>query len=490
MQISWKMTKDHGTHARMILLAGCVAISFLFGCFLVCDHVMPITVFLIIVLLGSIFVKPEIGLALVVSTVPMMNMRLAYHPEDPRLGDFLFPLALIPIAMTLIAHLARQPLLRRAETDNCGGSDHLIDILLFLFLGFAVTSLVWTVDVSRGLQAVVTASLAFIILRLLPGLIRTKRSLRHVTIVLAVVGVFIALQLLLSIEFPAHMYTVNLTDRLTFTLTLEAQTAGVGRPGGIASPNIAANIFVIFIFFNIMLAYCYGWRVRILLFLQSALLSYCILKTASKSGLLCLLTGLLLFAVAVPELRKRAVRILVPTAIAVAVLTLLVGGGLMKRIQAMASGTSEGGFLSDRIELWTRGFSYLYESLGLGLGAGGFSCVSIPPYAHNAYLSVLFDYGVIGFIIFLFLIAAIVHKVFLAMPRIHDRELKIAMYCLICSATVTALYALVDISLTYLPIWLVLGLMLAVIGVSEHEGVKQRDCSGSAQGLGNNGGNS
>lgn len=140
-----------------------------------------------------------------------------------------------------------------------------------------------------------------------------------------------------------------------------------------------------------------------LLYLPSAL--FAIVLTASRGGFVIAVVGLLLVPLTYTSL-ERGRRVLVA-----AVLACLVAGIVstvpLANFTRIADTTSEltEGNVSNRSQIWRAGLERFSERPLLGVGTGGFSRAvapllgaSIP--AHNAFITVLTEMGVVGFALF------------------------------------------------------------------------------------------
>ena len=132
-----------------------------------------------------------------------------------------------------------------------------------------------------------------------------------------------------------------------------------------------------------------------------------------------------------------------------------------------------GNFLESRLEWWGVGFRNLVDSWGFGAGTGGFPKLVDPvPGAHSVYFGVLFDFGIIGFILFFSFLSFIVFKTLSYMKNIDDPELKFTLYCLFGALVTVSLHSLVDLDYTYPLLWFILGLQILVVKIAYHENIK------------------
>jgi O-antigen ligase len=137
---------------------------------------------------------------------------------------------------------------------------------------------------------------------------------------------------------------------------------------------------------------------------------------------------------------------------------------------ATTSSDVESGHLGGRLKLWVAGAQAFARRPVLGYGTSGFR-TAIRPYlptepqvAHNSYLSVLVEQGIVGFLLYAWMIFA-VFKAVLQLPKIDKR------FALVLLATL----AVVMLPLAWedrKPVWVILAVLLGF--------AKSRNGSGAA----------
>lgn len=121
------------------------------------------------------------------------------------------------------------------------------------------------------------------------------------------------------------------------------------------------------------------------------------------------------------------------------------------------------GSLTKRTYIWAAGLDVFREHPVIGVGAGAFGVsvydkLDIPYVAHNSYLSVLVEMGVVGEILFVALLAGLVH-VIIGLPKLESRTWAILLLT----------WAVAVLSATWehrKPTWFVFGMLMARAAVS------------------------
>lgn len=191
-----------------------------------------------------------------------------------------------------------------------------------------------------------------------------------------------------------------------------------------------------------------------------------IFLTVSRGGTFCMLIALSLILWTFPAISVRnRITIAVMFGLAVAGAVTLVPATSWKRLASAASEVSEG-TLNSRTVLWKAGLTEFQNVPFGGVGAGAYPETSAKvigrpwgfvPVAHNSFISVLVETGLIGLALFAGILAAL-YRLAARMPRVT----RAFWLTLLCVWTVGVL------SLTWeyrKPTWLVFGL-LAVHAVS------------------------
>jgi hypothetical protein len=337
-----------------------------------------------------------------------------------------------------------------------------------MILVFSIASLLWTLDVTHGINMIIGLCMCFWMLRNFPRIITKPETLRNVFLCIFLVSFVMIITNVLSKEHYDFAYEKEIFKGFDFSILLHAYVASANkvRQGGFAPVDLAANIINLAIFINIYFMLTGSWRRRVFLAIHTLLLLFCMFKTASKAGMLTLMMGMGFLTVIIPRFRDKVIRIAIVGIMFFVMAFLIVGEVLLKRFEAMQEGT----FLDDRLGWWKKGFNHLFDSYGIGVGAGGFPKVIDPiPAAHSAYFSVTFEFGFIGIILFTSIVAVLLKRIIGSLSSIVNPELKFASYCLFTQLFVTAVHSLIDLDYNYLPIWLVFSLLMSICAISETE---------------------
>ena len=146
--------------------------------------------------------------------------------------------------------------------------------------------------------------------------------------------------------------------------------------------------------------------------------------TGSRGGMIASLVGLLMVPVTMTRLtpgRRIAAIILLSASVVVAALN--TPETLIERLAS--TGTEvEGANLGGRGKIWVAGFSAFTQKPFIGYGTSGFKA-AVRPYgigqvAHNSYLSVLVEQGLVGFLLYMSMFAAVIIMV-LQLPTLERR---------------------------------------------------------------------
>ena len=149
---------------------------------------------------------------------------------------------------------------------------------------------------------------------------------------------------------------------------------------------------------------CWGWLVQI-----AAVVAACLL-TASRMGAVVVVLALAVIPLTVRQISiKRLVVLFILVGIAGAVVAVIVPASSWQRIFTIQSEVSTG-TLNGRTALWAGGVEAFTHRPWIGAGAGAFADATDPflsypeaghqYVAHNTYLSILTELGIVGFVLF------------------------------------------------------------------------------------------
>ncbi len=292
---------------------------------------------------------------------------------------------LVLIAAAVVATLSRGSVRLRVPA--------LTLILTGLFCGWIVLSSIGNLwDPNRAFVKTMTYVQLAVMATIIWQLCRTKRQ--HYTLLQAfVLGAYVVAGRLVY-DFVTNPFVPNATQ------SIERYVGLGGNPNGVAA--IMALALPVAYFLGAFGSRG-GWRWLNFLYLPLAVFG--IILTASRGGFLIALTGLLVVPLTAGYLRQRGrVAVIVGAVVVVAGLAPFVPVGNFSRIAETSSEVSEGN-VSNRSQIWAGGLELYRTSPLIGVGTGSFNSAIEPVLgysiaAHNAFLIVLIETGIIGFALF------------------------------------------------------------------------------------------
>jgi O-antigen ligase len=136
-----------------------------------------------------------------------------------------------------------------------------------------------------------------------------------------------------------------------------------------------------------------------------------ILLTASRGSLIAALPGFLFLLGSLTRLKVYH-RVLLFTALTAALFALLplVPQSSFQRLGSARTSITEGD-LAGRVDIWGEGIGVLSEHPIVGIGSGAFrTAVGLDKVAHNSFISVVVELGMIGFVLFAAILAIAVYE--------------------------------------------------------------------------------
>ena len=276
-----------------------------------------------------------------------------------------------------------------------------IDVpIKFFFLWIALSSL-WT----SSLKAMVIESFpllgALLGFYLSVNIIRTKKMFHLAIGGLILIGVINAIVAIVSLYCREHGYLVYQYN--TFVLSFNWNTIAKARGYGLCYPQCAAHFLNLAIMLTVgLLLQARGIKKIIFLFSIILVLITGHLTTLSKGGLIGLIAGLIFLYATYKPLKGYLITSLILTFITIIILFPLARISEFEKTMTMGVGqTMRGGSptMETRTCVWSQTFSDMWDkTFGMGYGLGSM----IP--AHNLFFSVFFELGIIGLLIWLWLL--------------------------------------------------------------------------------------
>jgi O-antigen ligase len=183
-----------------------------------------------------------------------------------------------------------------------------------------------------------------------------------------------------------------------------------------------------------------------------------IVLTGSRGGLIATGAALLMLISIAPQLRHWQVRTLVLTAMTVLIAGIyLVPGAIWTRLSKLGTELLHG-TMAQRTEIWAAGAEVSRNHVVLGVGLGAFgpaihTTYGAPEVAHNTFLSIAAELGVVGVTIFFVLLGSLLACI----ARMRDLERSLWM-----SVLLTWTVGVIALSWDYRkPTWIVFALIVA-----------------------------
>jgi O-antigen ligase len=383
------------------------------------------------------------------------------------------------LAVSWLAAVASRKGARRAFVT----AHPLFAAVLVFFLAWTALSLTWVGSFGDGVQSVTRYLLSAFLFLIVFTAIRTRR---HVEWLLGAFVVASLLSALYGLITPPDPQGVQGSDRLAGTL---------------GDANALAAVLVAGVVISFALAYEMKHKpiVRILLVIAGALCLLCNLLTLSRGGLIAL--GVALVAAVIFGGRWRAFAAVMGVLIALAVVGFFAFVATPEQTARVTNIEQGGG--SGRTDLWTVGWRMVEAHPIRGVGAGNFQSESIhyliapgalhrsdliintQHVAHNTYLQVLSEMGIVAlvpFLLILFFSLACLHGAARGFSERDERGMEMisrAVLVGLCGILAADFFVSGQFSKQ---LWLLLGLGPALLAMARRPSIDRADDT-STQGV-------
>ena len=428
--------------------------------------------FIVILALAALFFYPELSYFLFLLSIICQLFQFeisSAHSVPPRMWridivpvDIVALRALLTNVLVIIASFAwgfsRMAKARPAYPKTA------LDLPAAAFFIWFIITLFWTPDYSTGLIVLLALFCCYLGFFLSAAVIRTKKVLNISVCVLIFVGLMNAVVVAYSLHGEPvwkELYR-NENISLYFGFIHMARTRGMGF---VYSPMTAYFLNVAIILAVTMFLVTASLKKRLLLALMILFMGYAHLATLSKGGIIGLLAGLSFIAATSKSLRRHILLFVTVVVIALIVLIVLVytSWPWPEKAQLLYGRQS----MAPRFIIWGTGFEEFLGTYGFGFGGGAFF------HAHNIFLQVLYELGIPGLMLWLWLF----FKLFCSVRGILLKESIEPYYRTMILGFSAGMIAILTVSLAdsyYFEetMWVFLGIGMAMINLA-HKSLPQ-----------------
>lgn len=284
-----------------------------------------------------------------------------------------------------------------------------------IWFAYACLSVFWSYDMSQGFDYILSMGNVFLLALVFTSIYWNKREIYLLFTAYGFSSLLFSI-LLIALGNQVHSATLRYTVVIMGTVYDPNVVVGFIAPGAILLLLLMKRKFL-------------PWFVALP---SVAVIVLAIFLTGSRGGVLAVGASVVfyLFAYVVKE-RLSTRKILILTGMIIAIIGVLyflityLDASIVNRVFHIDM--TEGSSL-DRIQLLKNAWGYFSDREIFGLGCGGLDAVSNNHGAHNMYMFVLADMGIVGGILFMFAILSLMYKVW----RTVDWELTVVLVCTCC----------------------------------------------------------
>lgn len=344
-------------------------------------------------------------------------------------------------------------------------------LLVFVFVTYGILSVFWSPGIPLGISSGIKLFVNFCIYMLLFHLIKTEESVLRTIRTLLFTTVVTAVIMLVS-ALPIDFLNINkiypLTNELYASFVFETYQLR-------ASGSIETHIAGIFLGFGVLfgmglLSHSKEKKEKVLLFLVIIFLAWTALYTKAKGPIGAMLLAVLFLIFAIKNLRAYLFKNLYVFALCFIVLfgvfrtTHTYLTDYIKPFLPVESYTGEHSF-SDRLEYWRTAYAAMATNnaylQGLGIGGGAYHLFPVP-HVHNIYLSIFFDFGLIGFILFFMVTAGSLARLFFAIKNLEEGFAKAMLLSTSGCIVLLGVASVTDFSFNLTLLWFLMGIGAAI----------------------------
>ncbi len=416
--------------------------------------------------------KFKIGFYLLVPLVMFELQSFMIHTSKSLRTDFVgiyFPVLILTFTGWILTRFAGLPGGYKKNIPN-------IDFYISLLLAWSALTLLWVPNFQHALIQWVRFVGNIFILYLVANTVTGVRGHKWIVFILLIVGIALSVGAILSITLyrtHGYSYMTRITDLISlkfsfvvFPYPYHPRAMGLLPHNAVAGLlNTITGLTLILFLFEKKIIY------KSILLVSMIFMAYAILQTKSRGGLVAYLVMWGFFFITLPPLKDKFIRnalffIIVFTAVFMSVYW-------EHLFTSRLSSGSAGHSVTQRLEWWADGLKVLHEQYSwMGMGPGGFKYHQNPwivPHAHNIYLSVLFDYGIIGFATFIALIFFLGKHLYGILKSYVPTYTQSMVIGSLGGIVALGIHGLIDIEYNIAPLWFLLGLLVATSRMAREE---------------------
>lgn len=450
------------------------------------DFYVSLAVPVLVILFVVLSFRLDLGLYLLSIFTPIICFFIKYTKLHEYMSHWLATLNSVLIYIFfLIAMVIGWLMHKTFKPSSSPSNDAIIGYLLFLLFGWSLITLVWVPNIYHAILQ--TNILLFNILMFFIAVetLSDKTKLNRAISVWIFSAFLIALSAIGGLLYMKY-HKFSTTQRYSFEFPIVQDLLfyiGIrlhpARATGLAwhnSTGMICNVGISLLFYR--LKYVKTVAKKIFCSLLMVFLVMAVILTQSKAGI----GTLILLGIVFISLNLNTRKWIIINSILW--ITLLVGSFILTQMltnvnaldrveSSTVSTDSSNDSLGIRVEWWKKAAKKLYDkTYMMGLGPGGFKYYMEKdkvPYGHSIYFSVLFDMGVIGFLLLIAMIYYLLRYVYRAiMEKKGDEHYLIVVLTVVLF--VIGLQGTVDMEYNTPYIWLLLGLIVAGLNIANSNG--------------------
>jgi len=435
--------------------------------------------FLIIVAISGVLlflIKPELGYYLTILALGFDGITLSF-----------LKLGFVPGARTINVHHIFIPLgflvlLIKIVRDKLEVQKSGLEMPLFFFLGWMLISTLWAPKFIAGFVVILQVLVALVFFFSILQFFREGKLIRSVVMIWFILGL---VNTVLTFLFP-HGF------KFSPFVGLHWAKAVIGRAQAF---TYHANTLATELNLSILLGFgllfsAKSRRSKWLYILSLTAMSAAFILTMSRGWIVALPIGIAFFFYKMRKLKK-LISVSVAGLVIAVFLFLVIPEAARQFVwrffrTPIAADVSEiqvegaTKTLDVRARLWERGFEVFQDSYGLGTGAGGYAATVtadvlfyLRKQPHSLYLTIIFELGLVGVVLFLWLLVTFLWKIESFSKQIRGRPIEPLFSAWYAAWITILLNGFLRITFGSIPFWsfMALGIIMMKTGLEQRKNV-------------------
>lgn len=414
---------------------------------------------------------------LLIIAIPVTNIRFSFGQIQSKLQSvgtiqrcLVLPITFVVFFIVCVFLLERV----RNKAQQRKGLFPAFHLPVLIICCWGIISEFWTPSRVLGIETGIIFITNIAIYLLISYYANSLEAIKKIMLCWIIMAVVVAISMFVSM-IPADSFTENVALNNYMSITNSFEMRRMRATGFSSTFSISGTFVMIAVLFAAgLVSSTQNTKHNLLLFMAIVFLMFAFIFAQSKAQMLGLITGILFLTPFLITMEKSLIKYFCY----IGVSFLIVFGIFSKIIGYLLQQTSEKGNVSSRFvssaaseeaaslrfKFWNMVFKQVihHDAYLSGLGIGGGTYYLFPiPHPHNVYISIVCDFGFIGFMVLIAIALFFCGDIFYIIKKLPIGSTRTLLLCIYASMIAVGVISLSDLNYSFTITWALLGLVAA-----------------------------